>query len=116
MSHSILMTLDGERHDPDAPFLCADDLAAVRGDGIFETLLVRGGRARCVALHLERLARSAAMLDLPEPDADAWREVIDVAGKQWTADAPRVATMSTCQTRFSIAATNTTGGARTLRL
>lgn len=89
MSHSILMTLDGERHEPDEPFLYADDLAAVRGDGIFETLLVRGGRARCVELHLERLTRSAAMLDLPEPDVDAWRKLIDVAAKQWTADAPQ---------------------------
>ncbi|MBR7551481.1 aminotransferase class IV, partial [Mycobacterium tuberculosis] len=69
--------------------LHADDLAAVRGDGIFETLLVRGGRARCVDLHLERLTRSAAMLELPEPDVDAWREAIDVAAEQWAADAPR---------------------------
>ena len=37
-----MVTLDGELHDPQAPLLHADDLAAVRGDGIFETLLVRG--------------------------------------------------------------------------
>lgn len=88
MSDSIVVTLDGDVLDPDAPLLFADDLAAVRGDGIFETLLVRGGRARCVEYHLERLTRSAAMLDLPEPDPDRWRAAIEIAAKQWTASAP----------------------------
>ena len=40
---SVLVTLDGVVHDPDRPLLFGDDLAAVRGDGVFETLLVRGG-------------------------------------------------------------------------
>ena len=41
---AVLVTLDGRIHDPEAPLLHADDLAAVRGDGVFETLLVRDGR------------------------------------------------------------------------
>ena len=45
MADRVLVTLDGEVHDPDVPLLHADDLAAVRGDGVFETVLVRGGRA-----------------------------------------------------------------------
>lgn len=84
MSQSILVSLNGTVLDPDAPFLHADDLAAVRGDGIFETLLIRDGRARCVSLHLERLARSAEMLELDKPDADVWRRAIDVAATTWT--------------------------------
>ena len=40
-----MVPLDGERHEPGTPLLHADDLAVVRGDGIFETLLVRDGRA-----------------------------------------------------------------------
>lgn len=83
MSQSILLSLDGSVLDPDVPYLYADDLAAVRGDGIFETLLVRTGRARCVELHLERLVRSAAMLDLPAPDVTAWRTVIELGAKMW---------------------------------
>ncbi|EUA51671.1 4-amino-4-deoxychorismate lyase domain protein [Mycobacterium xenopi 3993] len=39
----MVVTLDGEILAPDTPLICADDLAVVRGDGIFETLLVRGG-------------------------------------------------------------------------
>jgi 4-amino-4-deoxychorismate lyase len=42
---SVLVTLDGTVRDPAAPLLFADDLAAVRGDGVFETLLVRSGVA-----------------------------------------------------------------------
>ena len=40
----MIVTLDGEIHPPGEPLLHADDLAAVRGDGMFETLLVRDGR------------------------------------------------------------------------
>lgn len=83
MADSILVSLDGTQHDADAPFLHADDLAAVRGDGIFETLLVRAGRPRCVRLHLERLARSAAAMELGTPDLDEWRGVIEAATQAW---------------------------------
>lgn len=83
MTNSVLMTLDGTAHDLDAPFLAADDLAAVRGDGIFETLLVRAGRARGVRLHLERLVNSAHALGLPEPDVDQWSSAIEAAVKTW---------------------------------
>ncbi|WP_439031721.1 aminodeoxychorismate lyase [Gordonia terrae] len=84
MADSILVSLGGTQHDADAPFLHADDLAAVRGDGVFETLLVRSGRARCVRLHLERLVRSASAMELPAPDLDEWRSMVDTAVKAWT--------------------------------
>ncbi len=81
---TILVSLDGTVHDPDQPFLYADDLAALRGDGIFETLLVRSGQARRVDAHLDRMDRSAAMMDLPRPDRDAWQEAIAIAQRQWS--------------------------------
>ncbi len=80
----VIVTLDGEVHPADTPLLFADDLAAVRGDGVFETLLVRDGGACLVEAHLGRLAHSAKLLDLPEPDLAAWRRVIDLAARQWT--------------------------------
>lgn len=83
-SPSVLVTLDGEVRDPRQPLLFADDLAAVRGDGIFETLLVRDGRACLVESHLYRLAQSARAMDLPEPDLAAWRRAIGIAIGQWT--------------------------------
>jgi 4-amino-4-deoxychorismate lyase len=81
----VIVTLDGEIHTPGTPLLHPDDLAVVRGDGIFETLLVRDGGACLVEPHLQRLTKSAKLLDLPEPDLPSWRQAIDVATKQWCA-------------------------------
>jgi 4-amino-4-deoxychorismate lyase len=82
----VVVTLDGEVHPPGTPLLFADDLAAVRGDGAFETLLVRDGGACLVEAHLGRLGHSAKLLDLPEPDLPSWRHAIDLATRHWTAD------------------------------
>ncbi|OBA64777.1 4-amino-4-deoxychorismate lyase [Mycobacterium sp. 1100029.7] len=83
----VVVTLDGEIHPPGAPLLHADDLAAVRGDGAFETLLVRGGRACLVEPHLQRLTQSAKLMDLPAPDLPSWRHAIDTAVGQWNSGA-----------------------------
>jgi len=62
--------------DPSVPHVSVFDLAATRGDGIFEVLGVIGGRPQAVTAHLRRLAVSAAMLDLPALDLDAIREAV----------------------------------------
>ncbi|RAV08597.1 aminodeoxychorismate lyase [Mycolicibacterium sp. GF69] len=80
----VVVTLDGRLHDPAAPLLYADDLAAVRGDGVFETLLVRGGRPCLLEAHLSRLGQSARMIDLPAPDLTRWRTAVSAAVAQWT--------------------------------
>jgi 4-amino-4-deoxychorismate lyase len=82
---AVVVTLDGELHDPAAPLLHADDLAVVRGDGIFESLLVRDGRPCLLEAHLGRLTQSARMTDLPAPDLPRWREAAAVAASNWTA-------------------------------
>ncbi|BCO34176.1 4-amino-4-deoxychorismate lyase [Mycobacterium heckeshornense] len=81
----VVVTLDGEILTPDTPLICADDLAVVRGDGVFETLLVRDGGACLVEAHLARLSHSAKLMDLPEPDPAAWRLAIDTAARRWAA-------------------------------
>jgi 4-amino-4-deoxychorismate lyase len=81
---AVVVTLDGEVRDPQAPLLFADDLAAVRGDGIFETLLVRDGGPCLAESHLRRLTQSARLMDLPEPDLAAWRRAIGIAVARWT--------------------------------
>lgn len=85
---AVLVTLDGEIRDPSRPLLFADDLAAVRGDGVFETLLVRDGRACLVGSHLRRLVQSAEMLGLPAPDPDRWTRAIDTAVAHWRSQTP----------------------------
>ncbi|MFD1720065.1 aminodeoxychorismate lyase [Amnibacterium endophyticum] len=72
--------------DPADPQVTVHDLGATRGDGVFETLGVVGGRAQAVDGHLARLARSAAMLELPEPDLDAWRETLIAVAERLPAD------------------------------
>lgn len=84
--HGVVVTLDGALHDPQTPLLYADDLAAVRGDGIFETLLVRDGRPCQLEAHLGRLTQSATMTDLPAPDLPRWRAAVAAAVERWNAD------------------------------
>ncbi len=80
----VVVTLDGQLHDPQTPLLHADDLAVVRGDGIFESLLVRDGRPCLLEAHLGRLTQSARLMDLPEPDLPRWRAAVATAASAWT--------------------------------
>ncbi len=65
--------------DVAAPHVSVVDLAATRGDGIFETLSVGHGHPQAVEHHLRRFASSAAALELPLPDAEVWRSAIAAA-------------------------------------
>jgi len=82
---TVIVTLDGGIHEPGTPLVHPDDLAVVRGDGIFETLLVRDGRGCLVESHLQRLSQSAKSMELPAPDLPSWRHAIEVAARQWAA-------------------------------
>ena len=62
-----------------APALLATDLGAARGDGVFETFGVVDGHPQAVDAHLTRLASSAALLDLPEPNLEQWRAAVAIA-------------------------------------
>jgi branched-chain amino acid aminotransferase len=59
--------------DPDAPVVGARDHGLTVGDGVFEVLKVVDGRPFALTPHLERLARSARGLGLPDVDVDAVR-------------------------------------------
>jgi 4-amino-4-deoxychorismate lyase len=69
--------------DPDAALLRADDLGALRGDGIFETLNVRDGVPRKLELHLDRMVRSAAKMELSLPPVQQLRELAAQACKEF---------------------------------
>ncbi|GHH23088.1 aminodeoxychorismate lyase [Amycolatopsis oliviviridis] len=83
----VLAFLDGTLADPEAAHLRVDDLGLLRGDGVFETILVVDGRPRELRPHLERLARSAAMLDLPEPVLADWERAAQVVIDNWSGPA-----------------------------
>jgi len=80
----VLAFLDGTLADPDSAHIRVDDLGLMRGDGVFETVLVANGIPRELRPHLDRLARSASMLDLPEPDDEAWQRVVRLVIDTWT--------------------------------
>jgi 4-amino-4-deoxychorismate lyase len=83
---AVLVTLGPEGppvRDPRSPFLRADDLGVLRGDGIFERFLVCSGQPRHLEDHLTRLARSARMTELEVPEAQAWRAAVAAAIEAW---------------------------------
>ncbi|AYF98884.1 aminodeoxychorismate lyase [Protaetiibacter intestinalis] len=71
--------------DAEEPQLLVTDLAATRGDGIFETASLAHGHVHALEAHLARLAQSAAMLQLPEPDPAVWRAAVEAVGEALTA-------------------------------
>jgi 4-amino-4-deoxychorismate lyase len=88
----VLVTLDGNVADPDQPQIRVDDLGLMRGDGIFETVLVADGKPRELDLHLNRLIRSARMLELPPPDRAVWQARVQQVIDRWSwADSPEMA-------------------------
>lgn len=73
-----LVALPGPRVlDISTPVLRADEGAAARGDGCFETVLAVAGDVRDLPEHLLRLRRSAAALDLEPPADEQWHVLLD---------------------------------------
>ncbi len=80
----VLALLDGTLADPDSPQIRVDDLGLMRGDGVFETILVVDGKPRELTPHLDRLDRSAAMLDMPAPPRAAFERAVELVIGNWT--------------------------------
>jgi len=62
--------------DPSAPALSVGELSTQRGDGVFESIGVVDGHAQEVEPHLQRLAHSASLCDLPAPHLGQWRAAV----------------------------------------
>jgi 4-amino-4-deoxychorismate lyase len=71
---------------PDEPVVTAFDLGLGRGDGVFESVLVVAGTTPHLDAHLARLARSAALLSLPDPGERVWRALVDTVLAGWPAE------------------------------
>ena len=82
----VLVVLGRGEVPYDTPVLHANDLGVVRGDGVFETLNVRGGRPWLLDEHLARMARSAQRLELPLPSRDELVQLAEQACASWPAD------------------------------
>jgi 4-amino-4-deoxychorismate lyase len=65
-------------HPFDEPVVDAMNLGITRGDGIFETVGIFRGTVHGVDDHLQRFARSARILELPQPDLEAYRAAVEL--------------------------------------
>lgn len=83
MPAPLLALLDGTLADIASPLVRADDLGIVRGDGVFDATLVRRGVVRDREAHLDRLERSAEILQLPAPDRAGFGRAIDALVAAW---------------------------------
>lgn len=86
-------------HNPNLPLVFCDDAAVTRGDGVFETLLLRDGRVCNVERHVERFLASADLLDLPLINIDGWLKATTMALDKWQAITDEDATCTWVYTR-----------------
>lgn len=83
---TLVATLDGVLRPVVLPLLRADDLGVLRGDGVFETILVVDDEPRDLDEHLARLQRSAAAIHLTVPGPEQWRPAIDAVLAGWAGE------------------------------
>jgi 4-amino-4-deoxychorismate lyase len=69
--------------------VAADDRGVQYGDGLFETIAIRGGAPRLWDYHVERLSTGAGRLGITAPDAASLRAELDAALGQSQADTDR---------------------------
>ncbi|MDO5512367.1 aminodeoxychorismate lyase [Corynebacterium sp.] len=72
------------RHNAALPHIYWDDAAVTRGDGVFETLLIRDGHPANLRRHLDRFRASARLMELPELNEKDWIEATREAVREWT--------------------------------
>ena len=67
-SATALYWMDGSILAEEDAMVPADDRALAYGDGLFETILVAGGKPLWLSAHLARFRRSAQALGFPDPE------------------------------------------------
>lgn len=81
-SDAVLAVLGVGLVDPRTPVVRADDPGLARGDGCFEGCRLVDGAVDKLEAHLERMAASAAALEIPF-DGDEWRALVELAVGAW---------------------------------
>jgi 4-amino-4-deoxychorismate lyase len=86
MTETVLAVLSPEGPrllDPTAPIVRADDLGFLRGESVFETARIVGGKPAYLDAHLARLARSAARVAIDLPGG--WEDLAQAAVRAYGA-------------------------------
>lgn len=81
--HAVGVRIDAEHpegtiFDPHQPQLRITDLGAVRGDGVFETMLAVEGTVRKFSAHLDRMRRSAEIIEIGLPPEESWQAAVQL--------------------------------------
>lgn len=76
----------GRLVDPREARVSAVDHGFTVADGVFETLKITPKGPFALSRHLRRLASSAALLGLPDPDATVIRDAVAHVSEAWCAD------------------------------
>lgn len=94
----MIVWLNDELIEESKARIAPDDRGFLLGDGIFETILVRDGKAVFLTQHMERLSRGAALLgfDMPIGASDVQRAI------QTLLDANQLATASRAAVRLTL--------------
>ncbi|MEU4641265.1 aminotransferase class IV [Micromonospora sp. NPDC023814] len=71
---------------PGEPVLRGDDRGVLHGDGLFETMHLRGGRPWLRDAHLARLARAATAVELTLPPTDVLVDLLETVSAGWPAE------------------------------
>ena len=74
--------------EPQERLVSTFDLSVLRGDGIFEATTVYQGFPISLENHLRRLARSAALMDLPAPNLPAFTAAVKQVIRQYDGSQP----------------------------
>ena len=69
--------------DPTDSIINAFDLSVLRGDGIFEATTVWRGFPVSLENHLRRLAQSAKLMNMPEPNIPAMTRAVELVIDQY---------------------------------
>jgi 4-amino-4-deoxychorismate lyase len=80
MSNPIAVLVDGKALAPDDARDWPLDRGLQYGDGLFETMMVRGGHIRFADLHRQRLAKGCERLRLRLAQAPLWEQAASLAG------------------------------------
>ena len=75
--------IDGRLRDPQLASVHWSDHGFTVGDGVFETIELRGGVPFALTRHLDRLDRSATGLRLPAPDRTEVLDAVSAVADAW---------------------------------
>lgn len=90
MADRVVLWQNGALVDPRTAALPWSDHGITVGDGVFETIELRGGSPFALTRHLDRLERSCAGLHFPAPPRTLVRDAVDEVSSAWGPDGGRL--------------------------